>query len=211
MIINRLLQSIVQHSQLYIVSDGDSLTDLLYALFHMYPSNTCQPSHVIPLLRLYRGTMSGSDCRLISIFQLYEKQTRQSIASLFCHWSSSQISIPSQNILTAIMALDSSRVFRTCFLYPKTRRLSEQLAEGSITNRELYDPLFLMAAASQVILSKDHISVPDWVQIFRTNIFSVAISALSSKDNGMRQTSLAILAGLHQRVQVNYSCFYQIT
>ncbi|GJJ15662.1 hypothetical protein Clacol_009940 [Clathrus columnatus] len=201
MVINQLLQSIVQHSRLYLISDLDLLTELLYALFLAYPANTCQPSHVIPLLRLYQGTMAIPDIRLFSIFQLYERQTKQSVTSLFNRWTSSRISTPSQNIIKSILTLDSNKVFRTCLSYPKKRSLSDQRPEDTIPNKEYYDPLFIVLMASQFVLETSVISVPDWVQVFRTNIFSVVISALSSKDDDTRRVGMAILGGLQNRLQ----------
>lgn len=211
MIINQLLQSIVQHSRLYLISNNDVLIHLLYTLFHTHPVNTCQPSHVIPLLRLYRGTMALSDRRLLSIFQLYEKQTRRSIASLFSCWSPNQISTPSQNILKAVLALDPTRAFRTCLTYPRNRRLNGQLPEDLTDDQEPYDPLFLIPMAGQVVSMQADVSVPEWIQVFRTNVFSVVIGALSSKDDDMRRICVAILRCLHNRLQVSYYALLRIS
>ncbi|KIJ58797.1 hypothetical protein HYDPIDRAFT_33810 [Hydnomerulius pinastri MD-312] len=87
-IVNRLLQNILQHPSFYRLCgpDGkpsrkDSITRLLDALFHLHPTNTCQPSHAEPLLRIYGGTMSASDRRLLSIMRLFEAEKHTSVSA----------------------------------------------------------------------------------------------------------------------------------
>jgi hypothetical protein len=52
-------------------SRRDLVVRFIVALFRLHPINTCQPSHVIPLLRIYGGTISASDRNQLSIFRLY--------------------------------------------------------------------------------------------------------------------------------------------
>ncbi|KIK77335.1 hypothetical protein PAXRUDRAFT_17577 [Paxillus rubicundulus Ve08.2h10] len=64
-VVNRLLQNILQHQHFFRIcgTEGNSslknqVTFLLDALFRLHPTNSCQPSHIEPLVRIYGGTMS---------------------------------------------------------------------------------------------------------------------------------------------------------
>ncbi|KAF8505077.1 ribosome 60S biogenesis N-terminal-domain-containing protein, partial [Hysterangium stoloniferum] len=206
-VINRYIQNIVQQSQMSIAADASSHTrepfiSLLHAMFHTHPINTCQPSHITPLTQLYGGTLSLPDQLLLTIFYLYERERKESTASIFCAWSTSPSGSVSADIVKAIISLDASKVFRTCTAFP-TRRSSD----GSVVNKEfardgnLYDPLFLTLLVGQFLVQKGTISSTTWVQLFRSNIFSLLICALTSRDEEFRKLAVTILGGVFQRVQ----------
>jgi nucleolar pre-ribosomal-associated protein 1 len=176
----------------------EPLVQLLHTLFYTHPINTCQPSHITALTRLYKGTLSLPDQLLFTIFHLYERRRKESTASIFCAWSTSP------NTVNAIINLDASKVFRTCIAFP-TRRP----CDGSVVNElftkedDLYDPLFLTLLAGQFLMQKGTIFSTDWLQLFRSNIFSLLICVLTSRDEEFRKVAAITLGGLFQRVQVS--------
>lgn len=206
--VNRLLQNIVQHPHLSRVTDPCLLTreptmKLLHTLFHLYPTNTCQPSHVTPLTRLYGGTLSYSDRLLLSIFHLYEKQRRMSIASVFQHWSPSPTGPPSQDVLEAIASLDPSRVFRTCTTYPTRRQLNVTVVgDTGVRDESLYDPLFLTLLVVQMLSEHKQLRIADWVRVFRSNVISLVMCVLTSRDQAFRVVGVSTLGGVLRRLEV---------
>ncbi|KAG8929053.1 hypothetical protein FRC02_006060 [Tulasnella sp. 418] len=201
---NRLIQALVQHPSLNSAPKGP-LTAFLHALFTSHPSNTCQPSQVTPLIRLYRGTQSVSDRRLLSIFQLFETERRVSIASLMNRWNEVSGTI-SQSAYEALTSMDPAMMFRTCTSFPQ--RQSTVLHASSITETyhdtqsSLYDPIFVLTFAGSCLV--DEQSQPktalEWVEFFRTNVGSLAMSALSSKEVGMRKLGGSVLRGLWRAI-----------
>ncbi|KAF8622432.1 hypothetical protein AX15_007016 [Amanita polypyramis BW_CC] len=209
LIVNRHLQSILQHPQFHklcVVSGNsetrDAIVDLLHALFHLHPSNTCQVTHVEPLINVYRATVSPSDLKLFSIFQLFEEERKLSTAKLFGRWSTNPSAL-SSNYLEAIQSLDPSTVMRTCLHFPKWRRLEDQ-SRRSIENHDaqLYDPVFLILMFGDMLSENPPTSAFAWVEMFRTNIVGLLIRSLSSKDAQIRDLSLCNLAALWKSLQV---------
>ncbi|KAF8519438.1 ribosome 60S biogenesis N-terminal-domain-containing protein [Gautieria morchelliformis] len=205
--VNRHLQSIVQHAQLFrsadpSVSSRQPIIYLLHTLFHMHPTNTCQPSHIAPLTRLYGGTLSLSDRFLLSILNLYEIQRKESVASMFRSWSTTPSAPPSPDIIRAITSLDPAKVFRTCTAFPTRRRLDGHgLANLSISDDGLYDPVFLSCLVAQLVLEHRELSSTEWVQVFRSNIVSLVVCVFTSRNEDFRRVGATTLAGLLQRVQ----------
>ncbi|GBE85449.1 hypothetical protein SCP_0706360 [Sparassis crispa] len=206
--VNRILQSIVQHPQLYtscVVSTDDAsprtaVIDLLSVLFHLHPLNTCQPTHVEPLRRIYGGTLSESDTKLLSIFRLFEKTRKFSISALLSSWSSSPDIVP-VNALEAVQSLDPNRVFKTCLSFPDRRRLFDDTAEGSDADNLLYDPVFVVLLFAQVMAEGPPTSALSWMQLFRTNVVSLLVRTLSAEDNHLRDVAMAQLAALFKCLQ----------
>ncbi|KAJ7675860.1 ribosome 60S biogenesis N-terminal-domain-containing protein [Mycena polygramma] len=201
LIVNRYLQSIVQHPQFFKVSAAasrtrDPIIDALHILFNLHPTNTCQITHVQPLVRIYRGTSSTSDRKLLSVFQLFESQRKISVASLVGQWSATP-EVPSSNILEAVQSLDAILVLRTCLHFPKWRCLADQtgFAENQ-RDAQLYDPVFLILIFAQAMAEKIPESAFGWIELFRTNIVSLLIRALSTKDQHLREVARSQLAAL---------------
>ncbi|KLO07343.1 hypothetical protein SCHPADRAFT_652933 [Schizopora paradoxa] len=199
--VNRLLQSIVQHTHLQrncglgsSVATRDGILRLLSALFHAHPENTCQPSHIQPLIQLYGGTWSVSDRRIFAIFRLFESQGKGSVASLFVAWSPSMLPTPGQKFVDCIAGLEPARVFRTCLDFPPCRidcvgdNQDEVIVEGE--DSEVYDPLFIILIFCQGLLEGPPDSALSWVQLFRSNIVSLIIRSLSSPDDHLRYLAL---------------------
>ncbi|KAJ7044085.1 ribosome 60S biogenesis N-terminal-domain-containing protein [Mycena alexandri] len=204
LIVNRYLQTIVQHPQFFKVcaagaSRGplrDQIINTLHVLFNLHPGNTCQVTHVQPLVRVYYGTSSTSDRKLLSIFQLFEMQRKVSVASLLGQWSSTP-EVPSSNILEAVQSLDAILVLRTCLHFPKWRCLADQTAfSENQRDAPLYDPVFLILIFAQAMAEKIPESAFGWIELFRTNIVSLLIRALSAKDQHLREVARSQLAAL---------------
>ncbi|KAF9046067.1 hypothetical protein BDZ89DRAFT_1155358 [Hymenopellis radicata] len=206
LIINRALQTIVQHHRFTKICSvtsvdesypalRDRLVQLLHILFHLHPSNTCQITHILPLLPIYYGTISISDRRLLSIFRLFESQRKTSIAVLFEKWDASPDGT-SNNSLEAIRSLDSNMLHRTCLQFPKWRVVEDQSAEYEDAPSTLYDPIFVILLFVQMLADSPPTSAFAWIELFRTNIVGVLIRALSAKDDHVRELGLCAIAGL---------------
>ncbi|KAF8590297.1 hypothetical protein K439DRAFT_1512242, partial [Ramaria rubella] len=206
-VVNRQLQSIVQHLQLFRIASPslpsrEPIIQLLHTLFHIHPTNTCQPSHVTPLMRLYGGSLSLSDRLLFSIFQLYELQRKESVASIFRRWSPSSSTPLPQDTIQAILCLNPARVFRICTVFPTRRRPDGKVIGDPVVGEDiLYDPIFLTLLIAQLLAEHTEISATDWVQVFRSNIISVVICVLTSRIEEFRKIAVTALGGVLRRVQ----------
>ena len=183
----------------------DAVVELLLTLFNLHPNNTCQPSHVEPLVHIYGGTLSISDRQLLSIFQLFELQRKTSVAAIIGRWSAS-LDTTSSTFLEALQSLDSIRVLRTCLVYPTRRSFAEEVDDkGSLYDGQIYDPVFVMLLFGHTISHSPPGSALAWVELFRTNVVSLLIRALSSKDKNMRYVALCQIATLWKYLEVR--CF----
>lgn len=176
--------------------------ELLYRLFNLHPTNTCQVTHVEPLIKIYRGTLSRSDFRILSLFQLFEGQKKLSVSPLLARWSSNPVT-PSHTALEAIQSLDPIVVLKTCLNFPRWRSLEDQ-SQVEIEPQEagLYDPVFLMLLFSQLLSDEPPTSAFGWIELFRTNVASLFIRALSSKDGHIRDLALCQVVALWKNMQV---------
>ncbi|OCH95273.1 hypothetical protein OBBRIDRAFT_767994 [Obba rivulosa] len=201
-VVNRFIQTIIQHVDFYQLCAGsevvrNGISHLLHVLFHLHPNNTCQPTHVQPLLRIYGGTLSSSDRRLLAIFRLFEHTRKMSVAVLFSRWSASG-DVVSSSSLEAIQSLDPNLIFKTCLAFPQWRSLDEDNIEENERGVMLYDPVFVALLFAQVLSDNPPSSALDWLQVFRTNTVSLLIRALSSDDELMRQVAFAQIASLYK-------------
>ncbi|KAF8073491.1 ribosome 60S biogenesis N-terminal-domain-containing protein [Lyophyllum atratum] len=209
-VVNRQLQSILQHPKFFKLCANpgpdssvirDAVVLLLHVLFHLHPTNTCQVTHVEPLVRIYRGTLSPADGRILSIFQLFEGERKVSTAALLSRWSSTP-NFLSGNSLEAIQSLDPILVLRTCLNFPGWRRLEVLSAEKATSHEaQLYDPLFLILLFAQMLAENPPESAFGWVELFRTNIVSLLIKALSSKDGAIRDVALCQIVALWKHLE----------
>ncbi|KAK7040796.1 hypothetical protein VNI00_009702 [Paramarasmius palmivorus] len=211
LIVNRNLQGIVQSPILHKAFSGllrDAMTDVISELFHMHPSNTCQPSHLEPLVSQYRGTLSPADRKLLRIFHLFEEEKDVSVVALLSKWSSSGSVDVGTNTpysgLDALRSLDSIMVYKTYSKYPQWRRYSpdedkECPEQGKVD--AFYDPLFVIPLVGHVFLECPPKSAVDWVEVFRTNIVSLLIRALSAKDADLREIAKTNIALIWKRLE----------
>ncbi|KAM5540626.1 hypothetical protein V8D89_005657 [Ganoderma adspersum] len=205
--VNRFLQTVVQHSKFYHygaptspagIPARDDIISFLHILFHLYPNNTCQPSHIEPLRRIYGGSLEVSDRRILSIFHLFEITRRISVASLLSQWSSSW-DITSDSALEALLSLDPSRVLKTCLEFPDRRMLSPDASETWSPGNPLYDPVFILLLLSHT--EEAPTSALVWVQFFRTNVASLVLRSLSAKDPQLRELAWGQVASLCRALQ----------
>ncbi|KDQ65157.1 hypothetical protein JAAARDRAFT_75487 [Jaapia argillacea MUCL 33604] len=208
-IVNRCIQSIVQHAHFFRLSSTSDSTSrdgvvlLLHTLFNLHPANTCQPSHIDPLIHIYGGTLSISDRRLLSIFRSFESQRKMSTASILSRWSPSPDVTPA-NALEALKSLDSVRVFKSCLSFPGWRSLEDEASDlfSGESYGQVYDPLFVALLVGVVVVDCPPSTGLDWVQFFRINIVSLLIRMLSSKDTGLRTLALSQIAGIETNIQI---------
>jgi len=175
----------------------NAVVRLLRELFFIHPQNSCQPSHIEPLLSIYGGTLLESDRTLFSIFHLFEVHKKLSCASVLSTWSSSG-DIGSTDASGAVLSLDAGKVFRTCLSFPRELKfdLGHEYMDKVELQEELYDPLFLNLLFARVVSGNSPSSALSWVQFFRTNIVCVVIRSLSSKDDAFRELAICNLSGL---------------
>lgn len=213
--VNRHLQSMLQ-SPLFPAlvmleptsSARDAFSRLLYTIFHLHPSNTCQATHVQPLVSLYAGSLSHADRRIFAIFKLFETQKRISTATFFSQWPQ-HIHVQTRTTLDALSELDSARVFRTVLFFPGWAVF--QLGRGDNakdypSDATLYDPVFALLLCAQVLRTTPPTTALSWVTFFRTNIISLAFRCLSSRDEELRGFALTLLGELYEMVKVRPSC-----
>ncbi|KAG1791586.1 ribosome 60S biogenesis N-terminal-domain-containing protein [Suillus plorans] len=208
-VVNRTLQNILQHPQFFKLcgSEESSRRDLIIrfiaALFRLHPTNICQPSHIMPLVRIYGGTISASDRNLLNIFRLFEVERLTPISSILVKWSPSPgISISSQ--LDAVQNMDPIRMLRTCHVFPIWRRMSDEQEDEKVgLDEQVYDPLFVTLLVAQMLTHHPPTSSLEWVQTFRSNVFSLLIRCLSAKDEKIREASLGLLARVWKSVELS--------
>ncbi|CAA7269153.1 unnamed protein product [Cyclocybe aegerita] len=222
--VNKHLQSIIQHPHFFKICVStlakglkarEVVVELLHRLFHLHPANTCQITHIEPIVKVYRGTLSRTDRRILSIFQLFEGQRRLSVTPLLSRWSAT-LGISSQTALEALQSLDPILVLRTTLQFPRWRRVDDQSSVKLPPDGPdvvLYDSIFLMLLFSQMLSEQPPSSAFAWIELFRTNVVSLFIRALSAKDGRVRELALCQIvalwkhletADLHEKPHVQY-------
>ncbi|KIJ63889.1 hypothetical protein HYDPIDRAFT_65612, partial [Hydnomerulius pinastri MD-312] len=117
---------------------------LLDALFHLHATNTCQPLHTEPLLRIYGGTMSASDRRLLSIMRLFEAEKHTSDSTFSARWSPT-LDASATSVLEVVQNFNPIRMLRTCLAFPNWRRFGEEKdAKQGPADELMYDPLIMI-------------------------------------------------------------------
>ncbi|KAI9466647.1 ribosome 60S biogenesis N-terminal-domain-containing protein [Lactarius psammicola] len=199
LLVNRHLQGIIQHADFYkhtemTAAPRDAVVRLVHLLFLKYPTNTCQPSHVLPLSPIYGGTLSTSDRRLLNIFCLFEETKKMSAASLLTRSVSG-----AENALDALLNLDPVVVFRTCLVFPSWRKLDDLGHHLDITHpldARLYDPIFVALLMAHVLGVQRPSFAVEWVRLFRTNAVSLLIRSLSSRNILLRNTCVCQISAI---------------
>ncbi|KAI0030390.1 ribosome 60S biogenesis N-terminal-domain-containing protein [Vararia minispora EC-137] len=215
-LVNRHLQSIIRHPSFYKHASPSSsshgpLIHLVHALFHLHPTNTCQPSHIAPLSVAYGGSQSETDKRLLGIFRLYEETRKTSAAPFLARWSISDGSTTTS--AQAIANLDPGQVFRTCLVFPAQEKetvLLDSVRDSQLTSQQLYDPFFVLSLCAQMLVEFPPYSAAEWLSFFRTNVVSLIIRGLSSEDTPVRQIAAAQLSVLSTLLDVRLSPFIRM-
>ena len=207
--VNRQLQCIIHHPHFFKICSNKSsevrelLIELLSYLFNLHPHNTCQVTHIDPLVKVYGGTLSYFDVKILSILQLFEKQRKLSVAPLLSSWST----IPNSASTTAVEALqslDPTIVFFTCTNFPQWRRIQNSTFSKAVIakDRNLYDPVFLLLLFNQMMTERLPSSSITWLELFRTNVVSLFLRSLSAKDGKIRELALCQVISMWQCLEV---------
>ena len=72
----------------------------------------------------------------------------------------------------------------------------------SLHDGQMYDPVFVMLLFGHVFSHSPPASALAWVALFRTNIVSLLIRTLSSKDSDMRKVALCQIVTLWKSLEV---------
>ncbi|KAJ2932530.1 hypothetical protein H1R20_g4543, partial [Candolleomyces eurysporus] len=221
LIVNRHLQGIVQHqhffklcapspfssSNISLVKIRDSIISLLHNLFHLHPSNTCQVSHIEPLTKVYGGTLSSSDRRLLSIFQLFERQRKLSVRAVVGRWmppSSSLATGSGESVgLEALQNLDGISLLRTALAFPMRMQVEvpTDFDKSTVYENQLYDPLFLLLLLQRVLFDGPPTSAISWIELFRSNVIGLALRALSARDGKLREIGMGCIVAVWTLMQ----------
>ena len=175
---------------------------LVYILFLKHPTNTCQPSHVLPLSPIYGGTLLTSDRQLLNIFCLFEETKKTSVASLLTRSVSG-----AENALDALLNLNPVAVFRTCLVFPPWRKLDDlghHLDIAHPLDAHLYDPIFVSLLMAHVLGVQRPSSAVEWVRLFRTNAVSLLVRSLSSRNILLRNTCVSQISEIMNALQVSF-------
>jgi len=209
LLVNRHLQSITQHADFYKhtevnAASRDAVIRLVHVLFLKHPTNTCQPSHILPLSPIYCSTLSSADRRLLSIFSLFEETRKVSAASLFTRSVSDS---DSDNPLDVLLNLDPASVFRACLIFPAWRKLDDlghHLDTTHPLDDRICDPVFVTLLLAHVLATRPPSSTAQWVRLFRTNVVSLLIRALSSRNDLLRDTCISLISTIMDTLQVRF-------
>ena len=175
---------------------------MLCHLFNLHPHNTCQITHIDPIIKVYRGTLSNCDLKILSILQLFEKQRKLSVASLLSSWSTTPNSA-STAALEALQSLDPTIVFLTCTNFPQWRRIQVPTSlKANTADNRLYDPVFLLLLFNQMMAERLPSSSIAWLELLRTNVVSLFLRSLSARDGQIRELALCQVISLWKCLEV---------
>ncbi|KAF9233345.1 ribosome 60S biogenesis N-terminal-domain-containing protein [Melanogaster broomeanus] len=174
-VVNRLLQNILQHQHFFRICCTDGKPS---------QKNQVTSSHIEPLLRIYGGTMSQADRRLLSIMRLFEAEKSTSISAFFARWSPS----PDTSVTNVLETVQS---FRS---HPNAQDVScvPSLATNWRRERRQREAMLVECPPTTAL---------GWVKVFRTNVVSLLIRCLSSKDPNIREAALCQIAKIWESVQ----------
>ncbi|KAG8703302.1 hypothetical protein FRC09_004237 [Ceratobasidium sp. 395] len=202
---NKLLQSVIHHSSFAPICRTssparDEVVYLLRSLFYKHPSSTCHPSHVIPLLSVYHGTLDLPDTQILSIFQLFERSRQMSTIAILGNWTPEASHAQPKNLFNTICGFDPVIMFRTCTSFPQRRDPGATELGGTERRADIYDPNFVLPLLAALMVSDEPITSMQWVDLCRTNVLCLALSSLSSKRLTMRQLGYASLTTAYVRL-----------
>lgn len=234
LIVNKYLQGIIQHPHYFklcapasaatpahapLIKIRDSLIAVLHTLFFLHPANTCQVSHIEPLIRVYGGTLAVSDRKILSVFQLFERQRKLSVRSIIGRWAPPSSSLAGAVAnggsigLEALQNLDTILVLRTGLAFPMWRSVDDDMDPEFVKAREkantsesdyesqLYDPVFLLLLLQHVLANGPPASAIAWIELFRSNVVGLGLRALSAREGRTRELGMGCVVGLWSLMQ----------
>jgi len=119
----------------------------------------------------------------------------------------------SETALGALQSLDPVLVLRTCLSFPTWRTVDDEEDTSDLSDpaqgqakqvqEDLYDPVFLMLLFGQMLADQAPSSAVGWIELFRTNVVSLFVRALSAKDGRMRNLALGVVVGVYRHLEVS--------
>ncbi|KAF8122115.1 hypothetical protein EV363DRAFT_1301417 [Boletus edulis] len=133
--------------------------------------------------------------------ETFRRGKRTSLSIFFSRWSPSP-DITVSDALEVVQNFDPVYMLQTCLAFPSWRRLGEEkgLRDGPADDL-MYDPLMAIVLSAQMLVKCAPTTPLGWVKVFRSNIVSLLIRCLSSKDPNIRETALCQIANLEESVQ----------
>ena len=105
----------------------------------------------------------------------------------------------------ALLNLDPVSVFRACLMFPFWRRLDDLGYQLDLTHPldgRTCDPVFVALLVAHVLATRPLLSTAQWVQLFRTNVVSLLIRSLSSRNGLLRDTCVIQISTIMGALQV---------
>ena len=119
----------------------------------------------------------------------------------------------SETALEALQSLDPVLVLRTCLNFPTWRIVDDEEDSSDLSDpaqgqaqqvqEELYDPVFLMLLFGQMLADQAPSSAVGWIELFRINVISLFVRALSAKEGRMRSLALGVVVGVYRHLEVS--------
>jgi nucleolar pre-ribosomal-associated protein 1 len=112
--------------------------------------------------------------------------------------------------LGVLLNLDSALVFRACLLFPSWRKLDNLGHHLDLTHpldSRTGDPVFITLLMAHVLATRPPSSTAQWVQLFRTNVVSLLIRSLSSRNDLLRDTCVTQISAIMDALQVRLHAF----
>ncbi|EJT99629.1 hypothetical protein DACRYDRAFT_95959 [Dacryopinax primogenitus] len=200
----RYLQSVLQQPQLRQASAASNprlhcaLVRLVHTLCLVHPQTACQPAQLRQVLTLYGGSLSIADRRIVNLLRMFEKQRSATALSLLAtglHGASST------RVIDLLCSLDAARILKTCVEFPQWREFNTEVDTVPETDQsDLYDPVYVFGLFSAVV-SQESLKGLEWVRIGRTNVMSLAICALASKQARMRKVAATLIGATWTAIQ----------
>ncbi|CAO1636111.1 unnamed protein product [Sympodiomycopsis kandeliae] len=220
-----LFTSVLAHANFKAVTGSSSadqesigrpiVISILHSFASRYPKRLLNGQNCRSLLDVYGGTLSFSDRLLFDLFKRFEAINQVTFASTAKYWSGTgSLSTSAPTSLEALLSLDPGRAFATCSAFPRER--TYEYLEAGLTfpkdldssdptiktrdetpQRELYDPLWILLLLSATMNEQEEITGLQWLSITRSNAIGVAVCALSSKVDSVRQFAVTVLGGIY--------------
>jgi nucleolar pre-ribosomal-associated protein 1 len=116
----------------------------------------------------------------------------------------------SDDQLDTLLNLDPVSVFRACLLFPSWRKVDDLGHHLDLTHpldSRTCDPVFVALLVAHVLATRPPSSTAQWVQLFRTNIVSLLIRSLSSRNGFLRDTCVAQISAIMNALRVRSHAF----
>jgi nucleolar pre-ribosomal-associated protein 1 len=86
--------------------------------------------------------------------------------------------------------------------------LGHHLGTAHPLDSQICDPVFVILLIAHVLATRRPSSTLQWVQLFRTNVVSLLIRSLSSRNHLLRDTCVAQISAIMNVLQVRQISFF---